>query len=449
MRGFDRSRRIPSVPTLGACAIALLLAVGACSAVAASPSSDGPASPSGRGPSAAPALASEPVMASASAPALKFSAPALPHTLKPLVTPKPTLHVVGLVSAPILVSLHGFRSTGAMPETRSWHTGTLLTSGKVLIVGGNSPSEMMHAQKTALLYDPADSAFHATGSMTYARSSHTATRLNNGKVLVVGGTDNGVLPGPAELYNSATGTFSLTGSLHTPRVAAGAVKLTDGRVLVVGGSGSYGARLASAEIYDPSTGLFTVTGSMTGPRSEPRLTLLASGRVLVSGGDGAAWELKTAEIFDPATGHFTATGSMTTERYWHTSTLLGNGKVLVVAGEVGGMELNSVNLYDPATGHFTVANPLHTARIDHVAVLLNDGRVLVTGGFAPGAPPSHPLALSELYLPTTGTWVATGSMVTARERPTATLLLDGRVLVTGGLCEGGQDAACAVAEIYS
>src|SRR5262249_54952746 len=81
--------------------------------------------------------------------------------------------------------------------------------------------------------------------------------------------------------------------------------------------------------------------------------------------------------------------------------------------------------------------PLGVMSVDrsyHTATRLVDGRVLVTGDLDPSR--SGPdLASAELYDPTTGTWSATGSMRVARNRHTATLLMDGRVLITSGFIQ--------------
>ena len=113
-----------------------------------------------------------------------------------------------------------------------------------------------------------------------------------------------------------------------------AVKLNDGRILVAGGSTSAGTALASAEIYNPSTGHWTSTGSMAAARYGFTLTMLANGWVLAAGGYSSSTSpaLASAEIYDPATGGWTPTGLMANGRQFQSATLLANGQVLVLGG---------------------------------------------------------------------------------------------------------------------
>ncbi len=227
----------------------------------------------------------------------------------------------------------GFVLTGIMASARDQHTATLLNGGNVLVAGGAN-NDIRGPEASAELYDPATGTFTATGSMTNARVFHAATLLNNGMVLITGGANaTGVLAGlaSAELYNPATGTFTATGSMTSVRYFHTATLLNNGMVLIMGGANTAGV-LASAELYNPATGTFTATGSMTSARQVHTATLLNNGMVLITGGANATGMVASAELYNPATGTFTATGSMTSARDFHTATLLNGGNVLVAGG---------------------------------------------------------------------------------------------------------------------
>ena len=148
-------------------------------------------------------------------------------------------------------------------------------------------------------------------------------------------------------------------------------------------------------------------------------------------------------MYDPATGTWTTTGALNTGRYNHTATLLPNGQVLVTGGQgSSGNILASVEMYDPATGTWTTTGALNTGRYYHTATLLPNGKVMVTGGNGSYGISSI-LASAELYDPATGSWTTTGSLNTARQWHTATLLTNGKILVTGGQSSSGSTLASA------
>lgn len=146
-------------------------------------------------------------------------------------------------------------------------------------------------------------------------------------------------------------------------------------------------------------------------------------------------------------GQFAATGSMSVPRSSHTQSTLQNGTVLVAGGEGGSCGFfclaiwDSSELYDPAAGTFTAGGMMTTPRADHTATVLPDGRVLVTGGWVALLAP--PTATAEIYDPATDQFSATGSMSTPRRNHTASLLPDGRVLITGGQDNTNQPLASA------
>jgi hypothetical protein len=197
--------------------------------------------------------------------------------------------------------------------------------------------------------------------------------------------------------------------MATARANFTATLLQNGKVLVAGG-GNLSGGLSSTEIYDPLTAAWTSTGSMHLPRMIHTAVLLPNGKVLVAGGcnsDCGTAATATAELYDPATGVWSFTGSMSTPRYYFTATLLGTGKVLVTGGcsqiDCGAVTAVS-ELYDPSTGLWSRTGSLATARDLQTATLLANGNVLVAGGFTT----SGASASAEVYNPSTGRWSSAG-----------------------------------------
>jgi WD40 repeat protein len=274
--------------------------------------------------------------------------------------------------------------TGSLNIPRSSHTATLLPNGKVLVVGGRNGNSRPNFLNSAELYDPVTGAWTVTGSLNAPRYLHTATLLANGKVLVTG------ISNSAELYDPTTRTWSITGSLNIARFWHTATLLQNGKVLVAGGGDN------SAQLYDPATGTWSITGSLIAARYGQTATLLQNGKVLIEGGSDdsdLASTLASAELYDPATGIWSVTGNLNASRISHTATLLPDGKVLVAGGYTQNWvpanngfassptSLNSAELYDPATGIWSVAGSLNTRSSDSSANLLRNGKVLVEGGF--------------------------------------------------------------------
>jgi hypothetical protein len=285
-----------------------------------------------------------------------------------------------------------FQQTGAMSQGRVGHIAVLLHSGKVLIAGG----WIGHGcTNSAELYDPATGQFKIMpAKMTTPRGDSRATVLLNGDVLITGGADHDSPGGiaSAEIFRASSLSFEPVKPMHVGRVSHTATLLNDGRVLMAGGRGE---RVnAITEIYDPTTGRFTETGSMITARYKHTAGLLPDGRVLIAGGsDERDWNgnLNSVEIFDPKAGKFTAASPLHESRFKlpEEAVRLSSGALLVAGGS------KEVEVFDPATGKFLVAaGEMSDSRHFMTETLLKDGSVLLVGGYANN---DQATALSWLY----------------------------------------------------
>ena len=322
-------------------------------------------------------------------------------------------------------------SVGSLSQSRREHSATLLPDGRVLVAGGRDM--VSQAYNAVDVYSPASRKFSPIAPLLQARFAHTATLLNNGGVLVVGGYGGAYLAS-AEVYDSSTGTWTATGSLMKERYGHTATLMPDNKVLVVGGYNGSGS-ITSAEVYDPSTGTWTATGSLQQPRARHAAVPLRSGRVLVLGGEeDLLTPLASAEVYDPVTGTWSPARPMRTVRRLFTATLLPGDKVLAVGGEDSSRTpLASTELYEPELGGIPTG-PLPEALLLHTATLLPGGKVFVAGAASTCA----------VYDAATGSWSSVGPLAESRQSHTATLLPGGGVLLVGGY--GGAELSSA--ELY-
>jgi hypothetical protein len=351
-----------------------------------------------------------------------------------------------------------WRATGELNVARFLHTATLLDDGRVLVVGGHGDG--WSRLDSAELYDPRTGMWTLTGSLGTARVWHTATLLNDGRVLVAGGDTSSGAPdfgrtGTAEIYDPAAGTWQPTSAMTTARCCHTASALPDGRVLVAGGY--YDDTLATTEVFDPAAGAWSRAAGLNVPRYSHTATALLDGSVLVVGGsnDGdLASTLASAERYDPATGIWSAVADSARSSVYHTATRLTDGSVLVAGGyDTPPRSDVRAEHMDPESGLWSSLAPLSSARDGHAATLLPTGDVLVTGGQAwsgrMGALRIATVGESELFAAASGIWIPAAALNSPRHYHTATLLLDGRVLVAGGSATNGYAGRAALERLRS
>jgi WD40 repeat protein len=199
-------------------------------------------------------------------------------------------------------------------------------------------------------------------------------------------------------------------------------------------------KTSTATVYVSTTG-FSLVGNLSFPRLQHTASLLSNGKVLIAGGgegpdliDGYK-VVSQSETFDPVAGSFASAGTLSRDA--HTATVLNNGDVLFAGGEVGWNNIlpivsNTAEFWNQSNAVDVSTANMATVREAHDATLLNDGRVLITGGLVLDGINWNPLSEAEIYDPSTETFSVTGNMSLARAGHTATLLGNGKVLIAGG-----------------
>lgn len=292
----------------------------------------------------------------------------------------------------------------------------------------------------------ADDGVFPAAPMKWSRTGPSALLLDDGRVLVTGGSgrgpsgvhQNSILE--AEIYDPEQDAWTVAGSFN---LAGTPVKRADGRVLMIG--------TTHAQYFDPASGAFSPPTAL--PRSFPTgtRTVLADGTVMATGGccssEGSAYA--SATLFDPVAWTVTSLPSMRVRRNRHVAEVLRDGRVLVVGGlaEEDIVPTRGAEIFDPVTRTWKLTTPSiygekYSMRMaGHQASLLPDGSVLVTGGCCVSYPQPGPCLLgcdtpyvmtpTSRYDPVSDAWLP-GPQPAGRYMHKAVTLADGRVVLIGG-----------------
>lgn len=339
---------------------------------------------------------------------------------------------------------------GALSTPRTQHTATLLADGRVLVVGGRSLSATVASTE---LFDPATNGWKAGPSLVTPRAGHTATLLRDGRVLVVGGTGPAAdgssrfeAIATAEVLDARAQQWAVVGTLAEARNGHTATRLLDGSVLIVGGARPVHVHLTSVERFDPATNAFSARRPLAIGRWLHDAVLLRDGSVVVLGGrsnhqlqaDAGAMPkpglaTATVERYDAESGVWHPVPEMTEPR--QRTAVVGFGdRVAVFGGQSTTMSTNYVEWWAPgAEGWSQPKSHLSVPIAGHTATLLPSGDVLVLGGEPPSAIDT---ARAQRWEPEAQRWCLAGQLKTSRKGHAATVLADGSVLITGGTSAG-------------
>jgi hypothetical protein len=238
-------------------------------------------------------------------------------------------------------------STASLRQARARQQAVLLRDGTVLVSGGYVGGFVDDITTAAETYDPRTGRWVPAGRMRHARAGAFAVALSDGRVLVAGGWSPGDdQQRSAELYRPASRSWVATRSMTYGRYGdhGTATRLKDGRVLVVGGyfENDYYSpwpnpfdrrREAFAEVFLPARNAWRVTARLAVPVQDAfTTTLLPTGRVLLAGGLARNDPLAVTQEFDPATGRWHRRNDLTAPLYGHVAALVAGGRVLVAGG---------------------------------------------------------------------------------------------------------------------
>lgn len=303
--------------------------------------------------------------------------------------------------------------------------------------------------------------FERVGDLNIARARHTATLLQDGRVLIAGGET--ALPHKGlgsssqnvkelEIYDPKTQKFRIITRLHEGHIMPEAPLLPDGRVVFIGAPGRH------AEIYDPKTNQVVLSEQIVSPLIWHTVTGLKDGRVLFTGGeDIEAFSHSqgrlvtpfrdTGEIFDPVTGRLSFAGKMHSQRVRSNSLLLPNGNVLITGGDGCSLtkKTQTAEVYHLELKTFELLRLNLNCRTDAKILALSDAKILLFEGYAVAL---RPVPLEVISRDLKSIYVS-HVKATGRGRPAIALLKNNRVLITGGFSNGfGENSFLASTLIY-
>lgn len=317
----------------------------------------------------------------------------------------------------------------------------LMRNENVLVISGSGNDPTNHVF-TAGVFNPSNHTIN-TSTIGWDMFCNGMVVLPDGRPLVLGGTiryDPFQGEPRTAFFEPFGGTFANGPSMGNGRWYPTGTVLGNGTVMVISGLGTNGSINGSVQIYDPTSNTFTPAGnSFPNPPLYPRQHLIPNGKVFESGAN------PDTKYWDPVTKSWTnvAMTKFGQARDYGTSVLLpltpqNNYKptVMILGGGPAGKNVTaSTERIDlsATTPAWTSGPNMVAPRIQLNATLLPNGKVLVSGGSSNDEDANSAVLRAELYDPATNTFSSAESMEFPRLYHSNTILLpDATVLAVGG-----------------
>ena len=328
------------------------------------------------------------------------------------------------------------------------HQAVILGDGRVLAGSGftgvaNNDFIAPFPSITTHIYDPTERAWAIVEPVGVPGLMYSMLKLDDGRVLAVGmGSGEGVPGSNTTVFDPDTNSWSPLASKPTERALPSLALLNDGRVLATGGLNFGGASSfpspepgAEVEVLDQATGEWEIVSPLSPgfaiSEEGPPLISLKDGRVLAMGSmTEESGSPPHAELYDSESNLWTPIGGLDPDFIPTDAVGLSDGKVLVMG--TSRRFLVQPKLFNPVSNTWALAAEMNHPRLKATFTLLPDGRVLALGGTGRSSLRIFEES-EEKFLPATNTWSFGPELQVPRTEHTATALLDGRVLIAGGI----------------
>jgi hypothetical protein len=335
------------------------------------------------------------------------------------------LFILVLLSGLIGTALQAqtWQAIAPMKEARWFHSSVILNDGRILVAGGKNEGAVLNS---AELYDPVADTWTPTGSMSIPRCNFTMYKLVSGKVIAAGGlNDFGVTTTEtSEIYDPVKGSWSAGPSMSDPREGHSGVVFPDGKILFVGGlNANIPTALASCDLYDPVANSMTRFAPKLIPEYGSSIHYVPSINSLVApggefGGTGGYY-LRSTQLYSFTTNSWMLADSIATD---HTEGLqhlqMPDGTIVLPSGRTGESTLTSdVEYFDATAMRWKIAGSLLQQRVVARSFAFSIDTFLIIGGLngdVNNLTAGQKLGTCEYFSMKTGKASAGPSMITRR-----------------------------------